>query len=152
MDVTRWDPSDDDLMAELKRALDEADDVPADLAAAAKAAYTWRTVDEELEMLLLSYDSAVAETAHVRAAGTAARMLVFESAGLSIELEVADDVLMGQVSPAADGRLVIEDPHRVLQEVETDDGFFQLAKPATNPVRFTWVSGDTRVTTEWLPL
>jgi len=153
MDVTRWDPSDDDLMAELKQVLDEAQSVPTDLADAARASYTWRTVDEELETLLLSYDSAVAATTHVRAAGTTSRMLVFESEDLTIEVEVNDDVLMGQVVPTAAGRVILEDPNGTLQETEADDGgFFLLRRPTTNPVRFTWVTGDSRVATEWVPL
>jgi hypothetical protein len=153
MDATRWDPSDDDLMAELQQALQEAQDIPAELAEAARASYTWRTVDEELERLTLAYDSAMADAAHVRAAGSAARMLVFESDDVTIEIEVSDDVLMGQVVPTGPGRVVVEDPKGALEEVEADDGgFFLLRRPATTPLRFTWVAGDTRVVTEWVAL
>jgi hypothetical protein len=153
MDATRWDPSDDDLMAELGQALAEAQDVPAEVAEAARASYTWRTVDEELEQLTLAYDSAMVDAAHVRAAGSAARMLVFESEDVTIEVEVNDDVLMGQVVPVGPGRVVLEDPKGILEETEADDGgFFLFRRPNTNPLRFTWVAGDTRVVTQWVPL
>jgi hypothetical protein len=153
MDPTQWDRSDDDLMGELKEALEEARSVPPDLAEAAKAAFTWRTVDEELEMLTLSYDSAMADTALVRGAGSPERMLVFESEDLTMELEVGDEVLMGQVVPTGPGRAILQDPQGTLQETEADDGgFFLFRRPTTSPIRVKWVSGETGMVTEWVPL
>lgn len=152
MDPTQWDRSDDDLMGELREAVAEARSVPPDLLEAAKAAFTWKTVDEELEMLALSYDSAMADAALVRG-GTAERMLVFESEDLTIELEVGDEVVMGQVVPTRPGRAILEDPRGTLQETEADDGgFFLFRRPTTSPVRVKWIADDTRVVTEWVPL
>ena len=152
MDPTQWDRSDDDLMGELKEAMEEARSVPPDLLEAAKAAFTWKTVDEELEMLTLSYDSAMADSTLVRG-GTAERMLVFETEDLTIELEVGDEVVMGQVVPTRPGRAILEDPQGTLQETEADDGgFFLFRRPTTSPVRVKWIADDTRVVTEWVPL
>jgi hypothetical protein len=153
MDPTQWDRSDDDLMGELKEALEEARSVPPDLLEAAKAAFTWRTVDEELEMLALSYDSAMADTALVRGVGSPERMLVFESEDLTMEIEVGEEVLMGQVVPTWPGRAILEDPQGPLQETEADDGgFFLFRRPTTSPVRVKWIAGETRVVTAWVPL
>ncbi len=153
MDPTQWDRSDDDLMGELKEALEEARSVPPDLLEAAKAAFTWRTVDEELEMLALSYDSAMADTALVRSVGSPERMLVFESEDLTMEIEVGEEVLMGQVVPTRPGRAILEDPQGTLQETEADDGgFFLFRRPTTSPVRVKWIAGETRVVTAWVPL
>jgi len=153
MDPTQWDRSDDDLMGELKEALEEARSVPPDLLEAAKAAFTWRTVDEELEMLALSYDSAMADTALVRGVGSPERMLVFESEDLTMEIEVGEEVLMGQVVPTRPGRAILEDPQGTLQETEADDGgFFLFRRPTTSPLRVKWTAGETRVVTAWVPL
>jgi hypothetical protein len=149
----QWDRSDDDLMGELKEALEEVRTVPPDVVEAAKAAFTWRTVDEELEVLTLTYDSAMAGSALVRGAGFPERMLVFESDDLTMEVEVNDDVLMGQVVPALPGRVILENPQGSVQETEADDGgFFLFRRPGVSPVRFKWIGGDTRVVTEWLPI
>jgi hypothetical protein len=153
MGPTQWDRSDDDLMGELKEALEEAGSVPPDVVEAAKAAFTWRTVDEELEMLTLTYDSVMTASSLVRGAGSPERMLVFESDDLTMEVEVNDDVLMGQVVPAHHGRVILEDAQGPVQEAEADDGgFFLLRRPTGSPVRFKWIGGDTRVATEWLPI
>ena len=151
MDPT-WDRSDDDLMGELKEALEEARSVPPDVMEAAKAAFTWRTVDEELEMLTLAYDSAMADVG-VRGVGSPERMLVFEGSDLTLEVEVNDDVLMGQVVPALPGRVILQNPQGSLHETEADDGgFFLFRRPASSPVRFKWIGAEIRVVTAWLPI
>lgn len=60
----RWD-DDDALLTELRAALD-VPAVPEHVVAAAKAAYTWRTIDEELAFAVLVYDSSLDDSALVR--------------------------------------------------------------------------------------
>ena len=79
--------TDEDLLRELGGALREA---PADgrIIAAAEAAFSWRTADEELELLLLEAETSLGTLAGaVRGAGPAApRTLTFCGEQLSVEM------------------------------------------------------------------
>lgn len=154
MNAKQWDPTDDALMDELREALRAGGSVPQHVTDAARAAFTWRGIDEELELLTLSYDSSLADPALVRSAEAASpRMMVFDSENVTLELEVGADVLMGQVVPAHTGRVVLENAHGTLHETEADDeGFFLLARPPACPVRLKWLTDQTRVVTEWVPI
>jgi hypothetical protein len=89
---------DDRLLAELREAVAEADQVTDRQREAARAAFTWRTVDAELAELL--HDSALESTA-VRGADDAARTLSFVSGPITLEVEIDGDTVMGQVVGAA---------------------------------------------------
>ncbi len=102
---------DEALLAQLGAAVAE-DGPPPEIVAAAKAAFTWRTIDAELAAL--AYDTLEESVpAGVRGA-SASRALTFEagSAVIEIEVESAGEVrrLEGQVVPAAVARLEL---HRV---------------------------------------
>ena len=144
---------DDALMRALKEAVNAAGDEDARLLAAAKAAFTWRTVDEELELLSLSYDSATAEAVAVRGApGVSSRMLVFQNDDLILELEIGSDVVMGQLVPARTDTILLEGPDGPIAEAQVDDaGFFLLRRPAGGPIRLR-LDGDAGLTTEWLSI
>ena len=76
---------DEGLMEELARAVAQTEAVPDHRREAARAAFTWRTIDEEL--LALTHDSLEMADAAVRGA-LDVRTLGFEADGLSLELEV----------------------------------------------------------------
>jgi hypothetical protein len=144
---------DDDLMKILKQALTIAEGEEARLLAAAKAAFTWRTLDEELELLSLSYDSAMFEAAVVRSDHhQPSRMLVFENDDLVLQLEAHSDVLMGQLIPPCAGTVVLENPQGRVGEARADDAGIFLLRRATRggPVRLR-VEAQPAMTTEWLP-
>jgi hypothetical protein len=145
---------DDVLMEELIAAVRAREDVPGSFAEAARGAFAWRRIDEELELLTLSYDSSVADTAAVRGpAPTLERILVFESDDVTMTLEVGPQVLMGQVVPARPKRVVLEAAAGHVDEVEADDsGFFLLRRPAAGPIRLTWHDGDLGVVTDWVAI
>ena len=91
--------TDDELLEALRRAVTAREAVPADFVAAAKQAFAWHNIDAELAQL--TYDSR--EAHHAQATRTEAasiRALTFTSGRLTIELEVAQDSLVGQVVPA----------------------------------------------------
>ena len=102
---TDVDGDDDRLLEELRALTARVDSVPEQVISAAKAAYTWRTIDAELaEIAELTYDSAVDESALVGVRGAdGPRLLTFETADVSIELEVTADAvarrIVGQVIP-----------------------------------------------------
>ena len=143
--------SDDALQALLGRALRTADPVPDRVLAGARAAWTWRTIDEELAELV--FDSA-AELTGVRSEDTA-RQLTFRSPGVEIEVMVVDDVsrrVVGQLIPPGDFavRLAVGDE---LLEASTDRlGRFTFEAVSPGPVRISIVdpAGTPIVSTEWV--
>jgi hypothetical protein len=142
---------DDALQALLGQALRTAEPVPDKVFAGARAAWTWRTIDEELAELV--FDSA-SELTGVRSEDTA-RQLTFRSPGVEIEVMVVDDVsrrIVGQLIPPGDFavRLAVADE---LLEVSTDRlGRFTFEAVAPGPVRISIVDPDGTpiVSTEWV--
>ena len=96
---------DDGLMEELARAMGQVTEVPDHRREAARAAFSWRTIDEEL--LALTHDSLELADAAVRGA-LDVRTLGFESDGLSLEVEVDGDRVFGQVLDAEVDEVVVE--------------------------------------------
>ena len=98
--------SDDDLLGELRTAL-TPDPVPAAVVEAARASFTWRSVDEELAELLS--DSADLALTGVR--GTGDRRLSFEAPQLVIEFVLVPGPrgsrLEGQLAPPGPARIEV---------------------------------------------
>jgi hypothetical protein len=100
-----WD--DDELLAQLAEAQAEAASVPRDFIEAGKAAYAWRTIDAELAELV--YDSALEAQsgAAVRAEEAQLRSFTFTSSAVTIEIEVTDKALLGQLVPPQPGEVEV---------------------------------------------
>lgn len=145
-----WE-SDEVLLAELRAALAEARDVPPEFAEAARAAFTWRTVDAEL-MLLTSYDSILdGQLAERARAAATARQLVFDAEGISVQVEVTEAGIAGQVLPARAGRVELLTASGPVEETELDElGCFLLGPPPPGPVRFRIDAGGNAVVTDWV--
>jgi hypothetical protein len=116
--------------AELRVIFSHLDPVPQRLDDAARTAFTWRTVDDELAELMR--DSAEEEAgALVRGAG-GPRQLSFESPRLGIELEVVatgprERRLEGQLLPPGTATVTCERPGEDPVSVQADDlGRFSL--------------------------
>lgn len=140
------------LLARLAAALDAADPMPESVVEAAKATFTWRTIDAELAALV--FDSAAEELAGVRSA-EATRQMTFRTPGVEIELVVVSETsrrLVGQLVPpqAADVTLHHEDDTRT---VESDSlGRFTFHDVPKGSVRLTCkLAGEDGavVQTEW---
>lgn len=119
------DPAEEELMARLRNAAAELDPVPDHVLAAARAALSTRRLDEELAALVA--DSALAD-AGVRAADAEVRLLSFETADVSLELQVeyrgGEVAVRGLVTGAA-GDAVVEvagERHTAL----VDEGWFAV--------------------------
>jgi hypothetical protein len=124
---------DDGLMEELARAMGQVEAVPDRRREAARAAFTWRTIDEEL--LALTHDSLELADAAVRGA-LDVRTLGFESDGLSLEVEVDGDRVFGQVLDVEVDEVVFESVEEGSQTVPVDpSGIFSVVVPS-GPVRF----------------
>jgi hypothetical protein len=96
-----WD--DDQLLAALGGAIRARQAVPDALVVMAKGAYAWHHIDAELAQL--TYDSMTDLTAAMRSEAASIRALTLTSAHLSMELEVSEDCLLGQVIPPRAGTL-----------------------------------------------
>jgi len=145
--------SDDELLALVGRALRAADPVPDHVIDGARAAWTWRTIDEELAELV--YDSSN-QLAGVRSEDTA-RQLTFRSPGVEIEVMVTDEAsrrVIGQLIPPGEFtvRLLIGDA--VIEEPTDRLGRFTFNGIAPGPVRLVVVDehGHHLVITEWVLL
>jgi hypothetical protein len=83
----------------LRRAVTARENVPPDFVEAGKDAFAWHNIDAELAQL--TYDSRDADHAlATRTEAASIRALTFTSGRLTIELEVTQDSLVGQIVPA----------------------------------------------------
>jgi hypothetical protein len=148
-----WWSDDDQLLAALEDAVRAAEEVPAELVEAGRAAFAWQGIDEELAEL--SYDSAVQEglLASVRADHAALRALTFTAPELTIELEVGPDALLGQIVPARPGSA---EAHLVSGEVVTaridETGCFVLRPVPSGAFRLRCESAGVATVTSWVTL
>jgi hypothetical protein len=140
---------DDGLMEELARAMGDVAAVPDHRREAARAAFTWRTIDEEL--LALTHDSLDFADATVRGA-LDVRTLGFETDGLSLEIEVDGDRVFGQVLDSEVDEVVVESVEGGAQTSPVDSsGVFSAVVPA-GPVRFGVQVGGVLRHTPWIVL
>ena len=152
--MSNWN-DDEALVQELRAAVASGEAVSQRSRDAARAAFTWRNVDRELdELLALSYDSSLVEDVLVRGPATAgSRALAFEGAGFELEVELTENTLVGQVVPGRSCRVVVRSAAGATAAADVDDdGFFTMADVPQGTVRFEVVLGDTGYATEWVLL
>jgi hypothetical protein len=140
---------DEGLMEELAQALAQDTEVPDHRRQAARAAFSWRTIDEEL--LALTHDSLELADVAVRGA-LDVRTLGFESDGLSLELEVDGDRVFGQVLDAEVDEVEIESVGDGTQLSAVDPSGVFSAKLPAGPVRFGVRVGGALRRTPWIVL
>jgi len=149
MTQPRWS-DDDQLQADLQQALSKAD-VDGAVVDAAKAAFAWRTVDEELAAL--TYDSLLDESAAVRSGTVELRSLAFESGSVTVELDVSPTRIVGQLVPGRQGVIVLQSPTGEVARVASDDaGYFAIAAPTEPLVRVRCTTDLGSVVTDWVRL
>ncbi|MDX2344313.1 MAG: hypothetical protein QNL12_11600 [Acidimicrobiia bacterium] len=143
---------DQQLLARLAAALDAHDPLPESVIDAAKASFTWRTIDAELASLV--FDSAAEELAGVRSAD-ASRQMTFRTPGVEIELVVVSETsrrLVGQLVPPQAAEVTLH--HEQDESTAQSDslGRFTFNDVPTGSVRLTCkLAGDggAVVQTEW---
>lgn len=155
MSPQQWD--DERLLAELREALQYVGAVPQSVresvVEAGQAAWTWRTIDEELALASLVFDSLADAGPLVRSAAPAApRLLLLEADGLSVHLEVDGRSVLGQLVPGGPGTVTVRTAEGVHAVVEADDlGCFSVDLPDV-PVRLHCETEAGGLVTEWLRL
>jgi hypothetical protein len=147
------EPSTDPTFASLRSVIDRADPIPPTVVDAARAAYTWRTIDAELAEL--TTDSATA-VAGVRSS-SAPRLLTFEGAGVEVEVEVAQTGstrrLSGQLVPVGPAQVTVRWSSGSREATADDLGRFAvenvpagsvsllvLRTGAEHPIVTSWIS------------
>jgi len=145
-------PRDDDrLLEDLRAALQQAGEPTPTMAAAAEAAFSWRTIDAELAVL--SEDSAAADPALVRGAPAGPRTLEFQGTHLSVEFEETETGLVGQLVPPTPGRITLLGPGGELGRASADElGCFTLDHPSGDLVRVRCETPSGALITEWFRL
>jgi hypothetical protein len=155
--------ADDALMAELRAAAAVHDPVPPTITQAAKASFTWRTIDQELaELADLAFDSSVDESP-VLVRGPAQlsdeQLLTFETERISVDLQVTADRgqrrLVGQLAPACVADIEVRSATGVVARITTDD----LGRvPATVlpagafSLHIVIAGEDTAIVTDWVTI
>ena len=147
-----WD--DEQLLTALKESLRVLRAVPSEFVEAGKNAYAWHNIDAELAQL--TYDSIrdSGRTPSMRSETASIRALTFTSAHLTIELEVSEDSLLGQLIPAGVGAIEIQTRAGAIATTPVDElGCFPIRPIPASPFRLHCHTTDgTAVVTGWITL
>ena len=151
-----WWNDDDALLAAVRDAIREAEDVPPDFVEAGRTAFAWHNIHAELAAL--TYDSlqdALAD-AETRSATEPAepRCLIFDASELSIELEIIGDMLRGQLGPPQPGDVELRQASGPATRVEVNDvGHFSATPvPAGSFRLYCRSQRGQAVLTDWIRL
>jgi hypothetical protein len=148
--VTHRYDDDEILLAELGQAL-RPEPVPG-VEAAAKALFTWRTIDDDLAAL--AYDSAVADEVDVRGGepdSAVLRTLTFTTTTMTIEIGVRRDGIIGQIVPPQPGSVEIRTEVGAFGTAEIDDlGCFTVPTTPRAPFRLHLETAGGRAVTPWV--
>jgi len=144
---------DEELLAALREAIRAREQVPEWFVETGKNAYTWHNIDAELAQL--TYDSSRDRDAAavVRSEAASIRALTFTSGRLSIELEVGESTLLGQVVPPQAGTLEIHTAAGVASSPVDEIGCFTVSPIPASPFRIRCRTEDGEdVLTGWITL
>ena len=154
-------PEDEELLAALGEALRARREVPEWFVETGKNAYAWHNIDAELAQLTYdSLDDSLGDSpgdreraAAVRSEAASIRALTFTSTGLSIELEVGEGSLLGQIIPPRAGTLEVHTTAGVASSPVDEIGCFAVTPIPTSPFRLRCRTEDgTDVLTGWITL
>ena len=147
-----WD-DDERLFDDLAEAVRATAPLATTITAHAEGALSWRTIDEDLLLASLTFDSSLEQASLTRAEASESRALVFTSAPLSMELEIMHDQVVGQILPPSAGEILIETSDGEEFHVSADEsGFFELPPLPAGPVRLRCDTATGRVVTDWVRL
>jgi hypothetical protein len=150
-----WD--DEQLTAALREAIKARQAVPSWFVETAKNAYGWHNIDAELAQLTYDSESDQDKAAVMRSENASIRALTFTSAHLSMELEVTEGSLLGQISPPWAGTLEIQTQMHTSAGVTTSPvdeiGWFVVEPIPASPFRLRFHATDgIDVLTGWITL
>jgi hypothetical protein len=129
-----WD--DEVLLTALRQAVQARRAVPPEFVTVGKNAFTWHSIDAELAQL--TYDSShdLEPTRSARSEAASIRALTFTSAHMTIELEVSQDSVVGQIVPAQPGTIKVQRRDSPEATVTADEiGCFLIRPIPSGPFR-----------------
>jgi hypothetical protein len=148
---------DEQLLDHLRKLVVQRDAPPAHVRDAAKAALTWRTIDEELAELCYDSLAQAPAAAGVRDDGDSTRTLSFETNGRGVEIEVIEQGdrrrIVGQLLPPGPGRVEIRSgrPEEVVEAEADHLGRFQADDLPRGPIRLRCQPDDrAAISTTWI--
>jgi hypothetical protein len=148
----RWD--DEQLLAALRQAVRARQAVPREFVVAGQNAFAWHNIDAELAQL--TYDSSRDRgyELSVRAEAASIRALSFTSAHLTIELEVTQESLVGQIIPGQAGTIVVQPRQGAEMTAAVDEiGCFSIQPVPSAEFRlYCRTVGGTEAQTGWIAL
>ena len=146
-----WD--DERLLAALGEALKARAAVPSWFIETGKNAFAWHNIDAELAQLTYDSNEDLREAAAMRSETASIRALTFTSGRLSIELEVADNMLVGQIIPPRSGTLEVHTTAGVTSSPVDEIGCFTVSPIPASPFRIRCRTEDGEdVLTGWITL
>jgi hypothetical protein len=147
--MSNWD-DDDELMEDIRRALATAD-VDESVMSAARGAFAWRTVDADLALAELAYDSRLDDLVAVRGPSDGSiRILHFASGDLAVDIELSPTGIEGQLIPPRPGQVTMLTPDGPAATVTADEiGCFRFPNPPRGPMRLECVLEAGTFVTEW---
>ncbi len=149
MDRHRWD-DDEALLADLAEAMRDVAPLLPRIVQQARGALAWRTVDSDLLLATLSFDSTLQSSGQSRDQEGGQRVLVFHSTPLAIEVELQFDRIVGQIVPPGAGEITLEAADGAQARAEADDlGFFILPRVTEGAIRLRCETPTTRLVTDW---
>ncbi|MFF1546802.1 hypothetical protein [Streptomyces sp. NPDC058291] len=138
----------DRLEEELREAAAILDPVPAELRRVAIEAYALHDLDARIAEL--TFDSLV-DAIPVRGPVDVPRMLTFHTGGLTVDVEVTGDGLLGQLLPPQPAAIeVLRGPRATAVLTADDMGRFACDAPPAGPFALRLRTGGEVVVTEWL--
>jgi hypothetical protein len=150
-----WD--DEELLTALREAMRAREAVPAEFIEMGRNAYAWHNIDAELAQLTYDSDRDADLMASLRSETASIRALTFTSAHLSIEVEVTDESLVGQVVPVVperEGTIEVQAKAGATTTTSVDEiGCFAVSPKPASPFRLRYRAADgTDVVTGWITL
>jgi len=149
-----WD-DDEQFLVALGEAMKARQAVPEWFVETGKNAYAWHNIDAELALLTYDSDSDADRglAAAVRSETASIRALTFTSTRLSIELEVAESSLIGQIIPPRAGTLEVHTTAGVTSSPVDEIGSFVVDPIPSSPFRLRCRTEDgADVLTGWITL
>jgi hypothetical protein len=147
-DLDGTDVDADLLEEELRQAAAVLDPLPAGLLQLAMDAYALHDLDARVAEL--TFDSLV-DAIPVRGAEAPPRMLTFQAGDLTVDIEVTDEGLLGQVLPPQSARIEVLGGPAAARPLTADGmGRFASDTPPAGPFALRLRTGGDVIVTEWL--
>lgn len=150
----RDERDDDQLLEALRQSLRARRAVPPAFIQAAQNAYAWHNIDAELAFLTYDSTRQLGLAVSMRSETASIRALTFTSPHLTIELEIGDQAVLGQIVPPQPATIGVRTRAGLAATVLADElGCFTIEQPPASAFRLHCQASDgTSAVTGWITL